>query len=120
MRKRMRAVYAAIATVGVLVGALGSWSVEAFAGSTRGPAFTATPVVSGAKFAIPRNSRATWTLNLWSGGHLLATQTGTSGTLSLAVPKSSCRYQADVRKTTPNGQESYYGGARSTSSCCPT
>ena len=43
MRKRIRPVYAAVATVGILVGAVGSWSVEAFAGSTSGPAFTVTP-----------------------------------------------------------------------------
>src|ERR1700691_5864389 len=79
MRKRIRPAYAAVATVGILVGALGSWSVEAFAGSTNGPAFTVTPSVSGADFAIPKNSRATWTLNLWSHGHLLGTQTATSG-----------------------------------------
>ena len=120
MRKRIRPVYAAVATGGILVGALGSWSVEAFAGSTSGPAFTVTPSVSGADFAIPKNSRATWTLNLWSHGHLLATQTGTSGTLSLAISKPSCGYQADVRKTAPNGHVSFYQGVRSTSSCCPT
>jgi hypothetical protein len=119
MRKKIRPVYAAVGIVGILVGALSSWSVEAFAGLTHRPTFAITSVVSGANFAIPKNSRATWTLNLWSRGHLLASQTGTSGSLSLEIPRSSCPYQADVRKTEPNGQVSYFeAGARSTSSCC--
>jgi hypothetical protein len=107
------------AVVGMAMGAVGGWSVGAFAASPTSPAFATTPVVAGAAFAIPKNSTDTWTLNLWSHGHLLGTQTAKTGTLSVAIPKRACSYQADVRKTASNGHVSFVEGARSASSCCP-
>ena len=115
-----RLVPALIGVIVVLLTALGVMSQEAFAGSVHGPSFSTGHVVTGATFAVPSGSDATWTLKLWSAGKLLGSETGTSGTLSVPVTGSpSCSLQADVQTTRARGKFRYYSGNRATSTCCP-
>jgi hypothetical protein len=82
-----------------------------------------TPWLSSqrAKFTIPADNPPTmkWTLNLWqiaSGGHqtLVGTDTATSGTLSIAVPKTStCHFQVDLYR----GVHYYSGYQKYITSC---
>ena len=76
----------------VLVGVFGVGAL-AFAGG-QGPVFTSATVT----FVVPHSSaRTTWTLNLWSKGKLVGTDSATDGTLQVAVPSTpSCKFQADV------------------------
>lgn len=79
----------------VLMGALGSGTL-AFAG---GQAPMVTP--TEATFVVgPHNPSGTrWTLNLWFKGNLVGTDSGTAGTLTVAVPaRPSCKFQADVQR----------------------
>jgi hypothetical protein len=117
---RLRLVPVLLSVIAVLLSALLLVSVKAFAGTTQSPTFATSPVVTQAKFVIPKGSDATWTLRLWSHGQLLGVTTGTSGVLSVALPGSqSCTIQADVRTTRSSGRFRYYSGLRSVSSCCP-
>jgi hypothetical protein len=63
-----------------------------------------------ASFAIPSNSppSISWTLNVWKKGALVGSDTGTSGVLTVTVPRSiHGTLQADVRR---NGR--WYSGTR--------
>ncbi|HEY5251199.1 MAG TPA: hypothetical protein VIJ09_06045 [Acidimicrobiales bacterium] len=72
-----------------------------------------------ATFAIPSGSTSTWTLKLWWEGTVKGTATGTSGTLTVAVPaETPCTFQADVSQTTASGQTTYYSGTRRTLPSC--
>ncbi len=89
----------------VLLGVLGLAS-SAFAGTHAGPQI----VPRVATFDIPADSPPTisWTLNLWDKGALVGSDTGTSGVLTVTVPRSiHGTLQADVRR---NGR--WYSGAR--------
>jgi len=64
-----------------------------------------------ATFAIPADARVgtVWTLNLWLQGHLVGSDSGTSGILKVVVPrtKTARKFQADVQR---NGK--WYSGTR--------
>jgi hypothetical protein len=95
-------------------------SLRASAASVQSPTFTKSASVTGASFAIPKGSDATWTLRLWSHGQLIGSEQGTAGTLSVALPAAqSCTLQADVRTTRPKGAFRFYSGLRTHSVCCP-
>ena len=94
----------------VLMGVAGSETL-AFAGE-RAPMVTPTEatIVVG-----PHNpAGTTWTLNLWFKGNLVGTDSGTAGTLTVAVPaRPSCKFQADVQR---NGKW-YSGNDANLASC---
>ena len=72
-----------------------------------------------ATFAIPSSSTANWTLNLWSAGQLLGTESGTGGAgpLTVTVPAGTdCHLQVDVLR---NGTY-FAGAAKKFTSCGPT
>ena len=118
---RARPVPVLLAVIVVLVGALLGLSIRAFAFSATPPSFTSIPSVTGARFVIPKKSDATWTLRVWSHGQLLGKESGTSGTLSVALPAPQiCGIQADVQTTSSNGKSRYYSGHRTHEACCPT
>jgi len=104
--------------LGVLVigaGAAVSFSAPAFASTPRQPMLSATE----ATFVIPTSSTSTWTLRLWSHGSREGSDTGTSGTLTVAVPAThDCLFQADVSVTPLGGTSSYYSGIRATVPDC--
>ena len=116
---RLRPVPLLLGLVALLTGALLFVSVNAFASQAPSPKFTAVPVVRAAQFTVPAGPSRTWVLRLWSHGKLLGTATGTSGTLSVPIPTTTCRYQADVRVVGANGKSYWTSGNRATSSCCP-
>jgi hypothetical protein len=94
----------------VAVGILGCGSL-AFAGG-RAPSLTSTT----ATFVIGNNSGpgTTWTLNLWAKGTRVGSTSGTSGTLTVAVPATpSCIFQADVLR---NGK--WFSGNDGTFTSC--
>lgn len=100
--------------VGV-AGAAMAFSAPTFAATPSPPTLTATQ----ATFAIPGKSTSTWTLKLWSHGNLEGSESGTTGTLTVAVPVTSdCLFQADVSVTPVGGQSSYYSGVRATVPGC--
>jgi hypothetical protein len=95
-----------IATVGVL-----GWGTLAFAGG-HAPSITPTQ----ATFIIgPGSVKGTvWTLNLWSKGNRDGSDTGTTGTLTVAVPATrNCAFQADVLR---NGK--WFSGNDATFTSC--
>ena len=64
-------------------------------------------------FVVPSGTTSTWTLKLWWQGTMVGSQSGTTGTLKVAVPvENPCVFQADVSQTTAGGQTSYYSGVR--------
>jgi hypothetical protein len=98
-------------------GLLFSFAAEASAASFGKPAISTTQ----ATFTIPPGTAASWTLKLWSGGTLEGMATGTSGTLTVAVPNlpaSPCTVQADIRAVTPSGAPFYFAGNRRTLPRC--
>ncbi len=100
--------------VGV-AGAAVALSASAFAVSPRPPKISATE----ATFAIPMGTTSTWTLKLWSHGNLEGSDSGTSGTLTVAVPTTpDCLFQADVSVAPVGGKSSYYSGVRATVPGC--
>ena len=83
------------------------------------PAFASPvpPTLSATQstFVVPTGTTSTWTLKLWWQGTIVASDNGTTGTLTVAVPSENpCTFQADVSQTAPNGQTSYYSGVRRT------
>ncbi len=91
----------AVAVIGVL-----ALTSPAFAATHQGPQIT--PRV--ATFTIPVDSppSVSWTLNLWKRGVLVGSDTGTSGVLTVTIPRSiNGTVQADVRR---NGR--WWSGAR--------
>jgi len=109
-----RRLFAAVVVVVTTCLALAVATV-AFAGNIPGPKLTPTD----ASFAIPKSSSANWTINLWSAGQLLGTESGTGGAgpLTVAVPAGTdCHLQADVLR---NG--TYFAGvAKKFASCGPS
>jgi len=92
---------AAVLAVGILGAA-----PMAFASKHAGPQI----VPHVASFSIPsRNtSRVVWTLNVWKQGDLIGSDTGTSGVLTVTLPRTTHgKLQADVRR---NGR--WYSGDR--------
>lgn len=99
-----RPVPALLGVIFILLGALLLLSVKAFTSSAQEPTFTSVPSATAARFAIPQGSDATWTLRVWSGGQLMGSTRGTSGTLSVSLPAPpTCHIQADIRTTRPGG-----------------
>jgi hypothetical protein len=92
------------------------FSGPALAGSAHvHPTITSTE----ATFPVPAKSTSLWTLELWSHGTLKGSATGTTGTLTVAVPHTGdCAFQADVTQTPPGGQPSFYSGTRITLTAC--
>jgi hypothetical protein len=81
----------------------------------------ARPTINATRstFAIPAGSTATWTLRLWSHGTLDGSDSGRSGVLSVAVPRTSdCEFQADVTSTPVGGTAFFYSGWRTTMANC--
>jgi len=102
-----------------VAGALGLsmvFAAPALAASTYArPTITATR----STFTVPAGSTATWTLRLWSHGTLDGSDSGRSGVLSVAVPRTSdCEFQADVTSTPAGGIPFFYSGWRTTMANC--
>jgi hypothetical protein len=102
----------------VFVGGAGAalaFSAPTLAAAPRPPTLTANRAV----FVIPGGSTSTWTLKLWSHGNVEGSDSGTSGTLTVAVPfTSDCLFQADVSVTPVGGQSSWYSGVKATVPGC--
>jgi hypothetical protein len=100
---------------------LGGVAISAVALSS--PAFAAVApriTASKATFVIPGGSSSNFTLKLWSHGTMEGTDSGTTGTLLVAVPATaSCSFQADVT-VVPVGSTKpvFYSGARATVPNC--
>ncbi len=111
MRRRLSCLGAVAVAIGV--GILGC-GTAAFAGA--GGHRPRCQNSTEATFVVGNNSgsNTTWTLNLWSKGTRVGSVSGTSGTLTVAVPdKASCTLQADVLR---NGK--WFGGNDGTFSPC--
>ncbi|MGH9017808.1 MAG: hypothetical protein ACRDY1_08695 [Acidimicrobiales bacterium] len=115
----IRPVPALLCIITVLLAVVLLLSMKAFAGPAPGPHFSTTSTATAADFTVPSGSGATYTLRLYSQGQLLGQTTGTSGTLSVPVPTTSCGLQADVRKSQANGKTFSFSGNRGTTICCP-
>jgi hypothetical protein len=121
MTLRLRSVPFLLSVIVILFAMVAILSVKAFAASTPSPTFSTVPAVTAAKFSIPKDGHAKWTLKLWSHGHLVGSTSGTSGVLSVSPPAApSCGFQADVQRTEANGHAVYVSGNRTTSACCAT
>jgi hypothetical protein len=116
---RSRTIPLLVTMIAVLLMAVLGLSVKAFAWQTRSPAFQTAEMPTKATFRIPNASHDSWTLNLWSHGQLIGSETGSAGTLSVPVSNSQCGFQADVRENTPTGKGRYYSGSRVLAPCCP-
>jgi hypothetical protein len=117
---KLRSVPLLLSVIALLFGMVVLLSVKAFALSNQRPVFSAVPAVTSAKFAIPRNNHASWTLKLWSHGRLIGSTTGTAGILSVSLPAmAGCGYQADIQRMGRNGNTVYFSGNRVRSACCP-
>jgi hypothetical protein len=114
-RDRTRHMARPLAVIAIVLGTAVAFATPVFAAAPRAPRISA----SQATFTIPVGSTSTWTLRLWTHGTLQGSDSGTSGTLTMAVPATGdCTFQADVSVVPLGGHSTYYSGSRTTVAGC--
>jgi hypothetical protein len=104
-----------LSVIAIVLGTAVAFATPVFAAAPRAPKIS----TSQATFAIPVGSTSTWTLRLWTHGTMQGSESGTSGTLTVAVPATAdCTFQADVSVVPLGGHSTYYSGSRTTVAGC--
>jgi hypothetical protein len=112
---RIRHVARPLSVIAIVLGTALAFATPVFAAVVHGPKISA----SQATFAIPVGSTSTWTLRLWTHGALQGSESGTAGTLTIAVPATAgCTFQADVSVVPLGGHSTFYSGNRTTVPGC--